>query len=67
MLLYRREPDGDDGSLVTGRLMRRQLGTDAPLAFRPSEMAQHLVEGHVVGSCEGTDLVTHRLRYPNGS
>ena len=37
MALQRSESDGDDGPLVDGRLMHRQLGTHPPLAFRPRD------------------------------
>ncbi len=67
MLLRRGKPDVDDGPLGTGRLMRSQLGTHAPLTFCPSETAQHLVEGDVLGSGKRTDLVTHRFRDSDGS
>jgi hypothetical protein len=67
MLFHRGEPGGDDGPLGTGRLLRSQLGTDAPLAFGASELAQHLVEGDSAGSGECTDLVTYGPRDPNGS
>lgn len=48
VLLYRGEPDGDDGPLGARRFVHRQLGTHAPLALCPSQTAKHFLQGDVL-------------------
>lgn len=67
MSLRSGEPDANDFVLGGRRLVSGQLGTHSPLAFSASEAVQHLVEREVVGIRKSADLVTHRLRDPNGS